>query len=116
MTIVARCSETRRITRLSSHARYKTKAAHSRASSNGNIRKGEQIQKNLGKLSTSLQDVEKEWNTLYDHIKKAYNKASDVDQKQTHLKNIFEQITQIEEQNEKRPKIRKTVVKDAVEQ
>ena len=59
--------------------------------------KAEQIQKNLGKLSTSLQDVEKEWNTLYDHIKKAYNKASDVDQKQTHLKNVFEQITQIEE-------------------
>ena len=63
--------------------------------------KAEQIQKNLGKLSTSLKDVEKEWNTLYDHIKKAYNKASDVDQKQTHLKNVFEQITQIEEQSEK---------------
>ena len=59
--------------------------------------KAEQIQKNLGKLSTSLKDVEKEWNTLYDHIKKAYNKAADVDQKQTHLKNVFEQITQIEE-------------------
>jgi len=63
--------------------------------------KAEQIQKNLGKLSTSLKDVEKEWNTLYDHIKKAYNKAGDVDQKQTHLKNIFEQITQIEEQSPK---------------
>ncbi|MGF3573582.1 MAG: DNA recombination protein RmuC [Candidatus Bathyarchaeia archaeon] len=63
--------------------------------------KAEQIQKNLGKLSTSLKDVEKEWNTLYDHIKKAYNKAGDVDQKQTHLKNVFEQITQIEEQSEK---------------
>jgi len=63
--------------------------------------KAEQIQKNLGKLSTSIKDVEKEWNTLYDHIKKAYNKAGDVDQKQTHLKNVFEQITQIEEQSEK---------------
>jgi DNA recombination protein RmuC len=63
--------------------------------------KAEQIQKNLGKLSTSLKDVEKEWNTLYDHIKKAYNKAGDVDQKQTHLKNTFEQITQIEEQSQK---------------
>lgn len=63
--------------------------------------KAEQIQNNLGKLSTSLKDVEKEWNTLYDHIKKAYNKAADVDQKQTHLKNAFQQITQIEEQNQK---------------
>jgi predicted transcriptional regulator len=63
--------------------------------------KAEQIQKNLGKLSTSLKDVEKEWNTLYDHIKKTYNKAGDVDQKQTHLKNVFEQITQIEEQSPK---------------
>lgn len=62
--------------------------------------KAEQIQKNLGKLSTSLKDIEKEWNTLYDHIKKAYNKAGEVDQKQTHLKNAFEQITQIEEQNQ----------------
>ncbi len=62
--------------------------------------KAEQIQKNLGKLSTSLQDVEKEWSILYDHIKKAYNKAGDVDQKQTHLKNVFEQITQIEEQSQ----------------
>jgi len=63
--------------------------------------KAEQIQKNLGKLSTSLKDVEKEWNTLYDHIKKAYNKAGDVDQKQTHLRNVFDQITQIEEQSQK---------------
>ncbi|MEM3441292.1 MAG: hypothetical protein QXV09_03290 [Candidatus Bathyarchaeia archaeon] len=59
------------------------------------------FQKNLGKLSTSLNDMEKEWNTLYDHIKKAYNKAGDLDQKQAHLKNVFEQITQIEEQGQK---------------
>jgi DNA anti-recombination protein RmuC len=60
--------------------------------------KAEQIQKNLGKLSASLQEVEDARSTLYTHIKNAYNKAGDVDQKQTHLKNIFEQITQIEEQ------------------
>ncbi|MEM2394204.1 MAG: DNA recombination protein RmuC [Candidatus Bathyarchaeia archaeon] len=63
--------------------------------------KAEQIQKNLGKLSASLKDVEKEWNILYDHIQKAYNKAIDVDKKQTHLKDLFKQITQIEEQSEK---------------
>jgi septal ring factor EnvC (AmiA/AmiB activator) len=38
--------------------------------------KAEQIQKNLGKLSTSLKDVEKEWNTLYDHIKKHTTKPA----------------------------------------
>lgn len=63
--------------------------------------KAEQIQKNVGKLSVSLNDMEKEWNTLYDHIKKAYSKAADVDQKQTHLKTVFEQITQTEAQSQK---------------
>ena len=56
--------------------------------------KAEQIQKNLGKLSTSLEEVEDSWNTLYGHIKNAYNKAGDVNTKQNRLKVTFEQITE----------------------
>ncbi|MGB9693533.1 MAG: DNA recombination protein RmuC [Fervidobacterium sp.] len=63
--------------------------------------KAEQIQKNLGKLSASLQEVEDAWSTLYTHIKNAYNKASEVNEKHDRLKVTFEQITQIEEQSEK---------------
>ena len=59
--------------------------------------KAEQIQKNLGKLAKSLKEVEDTWNTLYSHIKNAYNKASEVNEKQSKLKLTFEQITQIEE-------------------
>ena len=59
--------------------------------------RAEQIQKNLGKLSTSLQEVETSWNTLYTHIKNAYNKAGDVNEKHNRLKVTFEQITEIEE-------------------
>jgi len=62
-----------------------------------NSEKAEQIQKNLGKLSTSLQEVETSWNTLYTHIKNAYSKASEVNEK--HNRQVtFEQITETEEQ------------------
>ena len=59
--------------------------------------KAEQIQKNLGRLSTSLEEVEEAWNTLYTHIKNAYNKAGEVNEKQSRLKVTFEQITETEE-------------------
>ena len=60
--------------------------------------RAEQIQKNLRKLSTSLGEVENAWNTLYTHIRNAYNKASDVNEKHSRLKVTFEQITETEEQ------------------
>lgn len=60
--------------------------------------KAEQIQKNLGKLSTSLEEVEDSWSTLYGHIRNAYNKAGDVNEKHNRLKVTFEQITETEEQ------------------
>jgi len=59
--------------------------------------RAEQIQKNLGKLSTSLEEVEDAWSTLYTHIKNAYNKAAEVNEKHGRLKVTFEQITEIEE-------------------
>jgi len=59
--------------------------------------KAEQIQKNLGKLSTSLEEVEDSWATLYTHIRNAYNKAGEVNDKQSRLRVTFEQITEIEE-------------------
>ena len=60
--------------------------------------KAQQIQKNLGKLSKSLQEEEDSWNTLYGHIKNAYNKASEVNDKHNRLKTTFEQITQTKEE------------------
>jgi len=60
--------------------------------------KAEQIQKNLGKLSTSLGEVEDSWSTLYGHIRNAYNKAGEVNEKHSRLKVTFEQITETEEQ------------------
>ena len=59
--------------------------------------KAQQIQNNLGRLSKSLEDVESAWNTLYNHIKNAYSKAGEVNQKHNHLKTTFEQITEKEE-------------------
>jgi DNA recombination protein RmuC len=59
--------------------------------------KAEQIQKNLGKLSKSLTEVEDSWSTLYTHIKNAYSKAGEVNEKQGRLRLTFEQITEIEE-------------------
>jgi len=60
--------------------------------------RAEQIQKNLGKLSTSLEEVEDSWSTLYTHIKNAYNKAGEVNEKHNRLKVTFEQITEREEE------------------
>ena len=60
--------------------------------------RAEQIQKNLRKLSTSLGEVENAWNTLYGHIRNAYNKAGEVNEKHSRLKVTFEQITEIEEE------------------
>ena len=62
--------------------------------------KAEQIQKNLGKLSTSLEEVEDSWNTLYTHIKNAYNKAGEVNEKHSRLRVTFEQITELEEETD----------------
>lgn len=59
--------------------------------------KAQQIQNNLAKLSTVLQELEKEWNILYGHIKNAFTKAADVDQKQTKLKMTYQQITEQKE-------------------
>jgi DNA recombination protein RmuC len=59
--------------------------------------RAEQIQKNLGRLSTALENVEGSWNTLYTHIKNAYTKADEVNQKYSHLKITFEQITETEQ-------------------
>ena len=60
--------------------------------------RAEQIQKNLGKLSKSLEEVEDAWNTLYTHIKNAYNKAGEVNEKHSRLRVTFEQITELEEE------------------
>ena len=60
--------------------------------------RAEQIQKNLGKLSKSLEDVEDSWSTLYTHIKNAYSKAGEVNDKHSRLKVTFEQITEKEEE------------------
>ena len=59
--------------------------------------RAEQIEKNLGRLSTSLQIVEDSWNTLYTHIQHAYNKAGEVNQKQNNLRLTFQQVTETEE-------------------
>jgi DNA recombination protein RmuC len=59
--------------------------------------RAEQIQKNLGKLSTSLGEVEDAWSTLYSHIRNAYNKAGEVNEKHSRPKATFEQVTQKEE-------------------
>ncbi len=60
--------------------------------------RAEQIQKNLGKLSKSLGEVEDAWSILYTHIKNAYNKAGEVNDKHSRLKVTFEQITEREEE------------------
>ena len=60
--------------------------------------RAEQIQKNLGRLSTSLEEVEGVWGTLYAHIKNAYNKAGEVNEKHIRLRDTFERITELEEE------------------
>ncbi len=57
----------------------------------------QQIQNNLTKLSKSLNEVQESWNTLYTHIQKAYNKASEVNDKHNRLRTNFEQITEKQE-------------------
>jgi DNA anti-recombination protein RmuC len=59
--------------------------------------RAEQIQKNLAKLSTAFEEVEGSWNTLYGHIKNAYTKADEVNQKYDKLKTTFQQITEKEQ-------------------
>ena len=58
--------------------------------------KARQIQNNLTRLSAAIQELENSWNILYGHIRNAYNKASDVNDKQNRLKLIFEQVTKPE--------------------
>ena len=60
--------------------------------------RAEQIQKNLGRLSTSLEEVEGAWGTLYVHIKNAYNKAGEVNEKHSRLRDTFKRITELEEE------------------
>lgn len=59
--------------------------------------RAEQIQKNLRKMSSALGAVEDSWSTLYGHIRNAYNKAADVNEKHSRLKVTFEQISEEEE-------------------
>jgi len=59
--------------------------------------RAEQIQKNPAKLSTVFEEVDGSWNTLYGHIKNAYTKADEVNQKYNRLKTTFEQITEKEQ-------------------
>jgi len=56
--------------------------------------RAKQIQMNLQKLSTALREVEDSWDTLYSHIRNAYNKAAEVSEKQSRLRLSFEQITE----------------------
>ncbi|MBT0160221.1 DNA recombination protein RmuC [Candidatus Bathyarchaeota archaeon A05DMB-2] len=58
----------------------------------------QQIQNNIIKLSKSLNEVEEAWNTLYSHIQKAYNKASEVNDKHSRLRTNFERITERKEE------------------
>jgi DNA recombination protein RmuC len=58
----------------------------------------QQIQNNLTKLSKSLDEVQEAWGTLYGHITKTYNKASEVNDKQNRLKTNFERITEKKEE------------------
>ncbi len=60
--------------------------------------KAEQIQKNLKRLEKPLDELEDTWNTLYNHIKNAYNKAGEVDKKYTELKLTFKKVTETEEE------------------
>jgi len=58
----------------------------------------QQIQNNLTKLSKSLNEVQDAWNTLYSHIQKTYNKASEVNEKHNRLRTTFERITEKKEE------------------
>lgn len=58
-----------------------------------------QIQRNLGRLSKALSEVEDSWTTLHTHIENAYNKAGQVNDRYNRLKVVFERITQQEEKS-----------------
>jgi DNA recombination protein RmuC len=60
--------------------------------------RAKQIQKNLGRLSNALTEVEEPWNTLRSHLTHAYNKAIKVNDRYNRLKLVFERITQQEEE------------------
>jgi len=59
--------------------------------------KSEQIQRNLGRLSKALSEVEDYWTTLLTHITNTYNKALQVNDRYSRLKAVFERITEQEE-------------------
>ena len=59
--------------------------------------KAKQIQRNLRRIEGALDELENAWGTLYTHIKNAYNKASEVNEKQGKLRDIFQRVTKIEE-------------------
>jgi DNA recombination protein RmuC len=61
--------------------------------------RAEQIQKNLTRLSSSLNEVEDSWGTLYTHIKNAYNKAVQVNDGHNRLRDTFRRITESEEKS-----------------
>jgi len=60
--------------------------------------RAKQIQRNLGRLSNALTEVEEPWTTLHAHITNAYNKAGQVNDRYNRLKLVFERITQQEEE------------------
>jgi len=59
--------------------------------------KAEQIQKNLRRVEGALEELEDAWGTLYTHIKNAYNKASEVNEKQGKLRDTFQRVAKLEE-------------------
>jgi len=59
--------------------------------------KAEQIQRNLRRIEGALDELENAWGTLYTHIKNAYNKASEVNEKQEKLRDTFQRVAQLEE-------------------
>jgi hypothetical protein len=59
--------------------------------------RAEQIQRNLGRLSSTFSEVETTWTTLHTHITNAYNKALQVNDRYNRLKALFERITQQQE-------------------
>jgi len=61
--------------------------------------RAEQIQRNLGRLSKAISEVEECWTTLLTHITNTYNKASQVNDRYNRLKGVFERITQREEES-----------------
>jgi len=61
--------------------------------------KAKEIQNNLNRIKSAIEELEKTWEVLYNHIRNAYNKASEVNKKHEDLKNTIEQIVKFEEAN-----------------